>query len=183
MKREPIFTSTPSSHNNKTTAKLPNVFYFINRPATRISTSAKIKPITPPMAIFLSFFSGTSCTIGTSLNTLMVSGGHCTSTSIVSKLRLISTTTPFFTTWIVSTSLIKMVSRISTLRLIMVVSILRTVSRASAGFFAIARFRCHDAPQLVSINAILTRLNFHKSRIPRGFLNCSSAAPCFLILL
>lgn len=107
----------------------------------------------------------------------MVSGGHCTSTSIVSYCRLISTTTPFLIICIVSTSLILIVSRMATLFVMMVVSTLTVVFRTMLGSLAIARFRCQLAPQLLVSSAMVTS---HKNRTPRG-CRCCTAVVLFVL--
>ena len=107
----------------------------------------------------------------------MVSGGHTTSTRMVSCIRCIRTRAPPRT---ISRVIVSRTTNVSTTRISFVTIVVSTrtmVSFAIVGSFAIARFRCHDAPHDDIIDAVIATTHHfvitpHTNRIPRGCQCC-----------
>ena len=104
---------------------------------------------------------------------LMVSGGHTTSTRIVSCNLCMRTRAPLD---LISRTIVSRTTKVSTTRrsvVTIVVSTRTMVSLAIVGSFASARFRCHDAPQDIVIDAVIATTHHlfitpHTNRNLRG---------------
>jgi len=123
---------------------------------------------------------------GISVVILIVSDGHMTSTRIVSWMRLIFTTAPSRLMWRVIVSRTTNVSTTRRSFVTIVVSTRTMVSLAIVGSFAIARFRCHDAPQDHIIDAVIATTHHllitpHTNRILRGCQYCMRVVLLFQV--
>lgn len=116
----------------------------------------------------------------------MVSGGHTTSTRMVSCILCIRTRAPLD---LISRTIVSRTTKVSTTRrsvVTIVVSTRTMVSLAIVGSFAIARFRCHDAPHDDIIDAVIATTHHlfitpHTNRNPPGCQYCMRVVRLILI--